>query len=128
MDGFIGATYYLVHLPEIGGIEALIVHENVADKLSILPEFNNTKAVITLLVIPLLIQWWNSWYPKAGPDASGYLAQRMLATKDENHAIGATFFFNIMHYALRPWSWILVALTSLIIFPDIPSIQEYFSG
>ena len=126
MGGAIGAAYYLVNLPEIGGIQALIAHENVVDKLSILPDFNNTEAVITLLIIPLSVQWWSSWYPGAEPGGGGYIAQRMLAAKDENHAIGATFFFNIMHYALRPWPWILVALASLIIYPDIASIQEAF--
>jgi Na+/proline symporter len=126
MAGAIGAAYYLINLPEIGGIEALINHENVVDKLSILPDFNNTEAIITLLIIPLAVQWWSSWYPGAEPGGGGYIAQRMLAAKDENHAIGATFFFNIMHYALRPWPWILVALASLVIFPDIASIQEAF--
>lgn len=126
MIGAIGAAYYLVNLPEVGGIESLINHENVADKLAILPDFSNTEAIITLLVIPLAVQWWSSWYPGAEPGGGGYIAQRMLAAKDENHAIGATFFFNIMHYALRPWPWILVALASLIVFPDIASIQEAF--
>ncbi len=126
MAGAIGAAYYLVNLPEIGGIQALITHENVVDKLSILPDFNNTEAIITLLIIPLAVQWWSSWYPGSEPGGGGYIAQRMLAAKDENHAIGATFFFNIMHYALRPWPWILVALASLIVFPDIASIQEAF--
>ncbi len=126
MAGAIGAAYYLVNLPEVGGIQALITHENVVDKLSILPDFNNTEAIITLLIIPLAVQWWSSWYPGAEPGGGGYIAQRMLAAKDENHAIGATFFFNIMHYALRPWPWILVALASLVIFPDVASIQEAF--
>ncbi|MBT8318939.1 MAG: Na+:solute symporter, partial [Gramella sp.] len=70
--------------------------------------------------------WWSSWYPGAEPGGGGYVAQRMLAAKNENHAIGATFFFNVLHYALRPWPWILVALTSLIVYPDIASIQEAF--
>jgi len=126
MAGAIGAAYYLINLPEIGGLEALFQNENVADKLSILPDFNNTEALITLLIIPLAVQWWSSWYPGAEPGGGGYIAQRMLAAKDENHAIGATFFFNVMHYALRPWPWILVALASLVIFPDIASIQEAF--
>ncbi len=126
MAGAIGAAYYLVNLPEVGGIEALITNENVADKLSILPDFSNTEMVIALLIIPLAVQWWSSWYPGAEPGGGGYIAQRMLAAKDENHAIGATFFFNIMHYALRPWPWILVALASLVVFPDIASIQEAF--
>ncbi|MCK0179497.1 Na+:solute symporter [Flavobacteriaceae bacterium S0862] len=126
MAGAIGAAYYLVGLPEIGGLESLLQHENVADKLNILPDFSNTEALITLLIIPLAVQWWSSWYPGAEPGGGGYIAQRMLAAKDENHAIGATFFFNIMHYALRPWPWIIVALASLVIFPDLASIQEAF--
>ncbi|MGY8966572.1 MAG: sodium:solute symporter family transporter, partial [Flavobacteriales bacterium] len=92
----------------------------------ILPDFGNKEAVITLLIIPLAVQWWSSWYPGAEPGGGGYIAQRMLAAKDENHAIGATFFFNIMHYALRPWPWILVALASLVVFPDLASLQTAF--
>ncbi|MEX0273726.1 MAG: sodium:solute symporter family protein [Flavobacteriaceae bacterium] len=126
MGGAIGAAVYLVNIPEVGGISTLMTHEHVANKLSILPDFNDKKALITLLIIPLAVQWWSSWYPGAEPGGGGYIAQRMLAAKDENHAIGATFFFNIMHYALRPWPWILVALASLVVFPDIASIQEAF--
>ena len=126
MAGSIGAAYYLVNMPEIGGIQALITHPNVADKISMLPDFSNTEQLIMLLIIPLAVQWWSAWYPGAEPGGGGYIAQRMLAAKDENHAIGATFFFNIMHYALRPWPWILVALASLVVFPDIASIQEAF--
>ena len=126
MVGSIGAAYYLVNLPEVGGMTALLNHDNVRDKLSILPDFSNIDAVITLLIIPLAVQWWSSWYPGAEPGGGGYIAQRMLASKDENHAIGATFFFNIMHYALRPWPWILVALASLVVFPDLASIKDAF--
>jgi len=126
MAGAIGAAYYLVGLPEVGGLEAMLQHENVSDKLSILPDFSNTEALITLMIIPLAVQWWSSWYPGAEPGGGGYIAQRMLAAKNENHAIGATFFFNIMHYALRPWPWIIVALASLVVFPDLLSIQEAF--
>ena len=126
MAGSIGAAYYLVNLPEVGGMTALLNHENVSNKLSILPDFSDARALITLLIIPLAVQWWSAWYPGAEPGGGGYIAQRMLASKDENHAIGATFFFNIMHYALRPWPWILVALTSLVIFPDLSSIKEAF--
>ena len=126
MGGAIWAAVYLVNLPEVGGLDALLTNENVVDKLSILPDFNNTHGVITLLIIPLAVQWWSSWYPGAEPGGGGYIAQRMLAAKDANHAIGATFFFNIMHYALRPWPWIIVALASLVVFPDIASISEAF--
>jgi Na+/proline symporter len=126
MSGAIGAAYYLVNIPEVGGIAALMANENVSEKLAILPDFSDRKAVITLLIIPLAVQWWSSWYPGAEPGGGGYIAQRMLAAKDENHAIGATFFFNIMHYALRPWPWILVALASLVVYPDIASIASAF--
>mgnify|MGYP001367003749 FL=1 len=126
MVGSIGAAVYLVNLPEVGGINALINNENISSKLSILPDLSDKNALITLFIIPLAVQWWSSWYPGAEPGGGGYIAQRMLAAKDENHAIGATFFFNIMHYALRPWPWIIVALASLVVFPDLDSIREAF--
>ena len=126
MIGAIWASYYLVNLPEVGGITQLINHENVAGKLSILPDFSDTEALIAILIIPLAVQWWSSWYPGAEPGGGGYIAQRMLAAKNENHAVASTFFFNIMHYALRPWPWILVALASLVVYPDIASIHEAF--
>lgn len=126
MGGAIGAAYFCVNLPEVGGISNLITHPNVVDKINIFPDFNNKEMLITLIIIPLAVQWWSSWFPGAEPGGGGYIAQRMLAAKDENHAIGATFFFNIMHYALRPWPWILVALASLVVFPDIASIHEAF--
>ena len=126
MGGAIGAAVYLVNLPEVGGIQSLLTNENVASKISILPDFGDREAMIALLIIPLAVQWWSSWYPGAEPGGGGYIAQRMFAAKDENHAIGATFFFNIMHYALRPWPWILVALASLVVFPDLTSIQNAF--
>lgn len=124
--GAIGAAYYLVNIPEVGGIAKLISHENVVGKLSILPDFSDTEALISILIIPLAVQWWSSWYPGSEPGGGGFVAQRMLAAKNENHAIASTFFFNIMHYGLRPWPWILVALASLVVFPDIASIQEAF--
>ena len=126
MSGAIGAAYYLVNIPEVGGIEALMSNENVTSKLNILPDFDNTQVLIMLFIIPIAVQWWSSWYPGAEPGGGGYIAQRMLAAKDENHAIGATFFFNIMHYALRPWPWILVALASLVVYPDVASIAAAF--
>lgn len=126
MIGAIGAAFYLINLPEVGGMDALLSHKNVSGKLSMLPDFDNKNALITMFIIPLAVQWWSAWYPGAEPGGGGYIAQRMLAAKDENHAIGATFFFNIMHYALRPWPWILVALASLVVFPDLASIKEAF--
>jgi len=126
MTGAIGAAYFSVNNEAVGGLSKLISHPNVVNKISILPDFSNTELLYTLLVIPLVVQWWSAWYPGAEPGGGGYVAQRMLAAKDENHAIIATFLFNTLHYALRPWAWILVALASLIIFPDIASIQTAF--
>ena len=124
--GAVGAAYYLVNLPEIGGLSTLIQHENVIGKLSIFPNFSDTEALIGIFIIPLAVQWWSSWYPGAEPGGGGYIAQRMLAAKNENHAVGATLFFNVMHYALRPWPWILVALASLVLYPDLASLQTAF--
>ncbi|MGS2740631.1 sodium:solute symporter family protein [Sinomicrobium sp. M5D2P17] len=126
--GAVGAAYYLVNIPEVGGITKLMTHENVVGKLSILPDFSDTEALISILIIPLAVQWWSSWYPGSEPGGGGYIAQRMLAAKNENHAIASTFFFNIMHYGVRPWPWILVALASLVVFPDVASIHEAFPG
>ena len=126
MVGSIGAAYYLVNLPEVGGLTELMDNNMVSEKLSIVPNLDDPETYIPLLVIPLAVQWWSSWYPGAEPGGGGYIAQRMLAAKNEDHAVGATFFFNVMHYALRPWPWIIVALASLVVFPDLASIQEAF--
>ncbi len=126
MIGAIGAAVVAVNHPDVGGLSALFEHEIVRDSMSILPNIENRDILIALVIIPLAVQWWAAWYPGAEPGGGGYIAQRMLAAKDENHAIGATFFFNIMHYALRPWPWILVALASLVVFPDLESIKQAF--
>ena len=126
MIGSFGAAYYIINLPEIGSLNQLFSHENVRDKLNFIPDFNDLNTLIPLFVIPIAVQWWSSWYPGAEPGGGGYIAQRMLAAKNENHAIGATFFFNVMHYAVRPWPWILVALASLILFPDLASLKSAF--
>ncbi|MGB0973500.1 MAG: sodium:solute symporter family protein [Flavobacteriaceae bacterium] len=126
MIGSVWATIYIVNLPEIGGLDTLLTHTNVSNKLSILPDFSDTSAIITLLVIPFAVQWWSTWYPGAEPGGGGYIAQRMLAAKDEKHATWATLFFNFAHYALRPWPWIIVGLASLILFPSIESINTAF--
>lgn len=126
MIGAFGAAYYIVNLPEVGGLSKLMSNSLVMEKAPMLPDFSNKSLLIKLLIVPLAVQWWSAWYPGAEPGGGGYIAQRMLAAKDENHAIGATFFFNIMHYAIRPWPWILVALASLVIFPDLQSLQSAF--
>lgn len=126
MIGSIWATIVIVNLPEVGGLTNLISHENVVGKISILPDFNDSSQLIPLLIIPLAVQWWSVWYPGAEPGGGGYIAQRMLAAKDEENAMGATLFFNIAHYALRPWPWILIALASMVVFPDLASLQTAF--
>jgi Na+/proline symporter len=126
MIGTIWAAVVIVNMPEIGGLNALITHENVADKINILPDFNNTEALVSLLVIPLAVQWWAAYYPGAEPGGGGYVAQRMLAAKDEKNAVGATLLFNIAHYALRPWPWIIIALCSLVLFPDLDALKAAF--
>jgi len=115
-----------INQPEIGSLEALLNHANIADKLSFVPDFTNPKFYVPMLIIPIAVQWWAVWYPGAEPGGGGYIAQRMLAAKDEKNAIGATLLFNFMHYAIRPWPWIIVALGSLIIYPDLASIGNEF--
>jgi len=126
MVGSIGAAYYILNIPEIGGLQNLLEHENVSDKLNFLPDFNDTKSLLVLLIIPIAVQWWSVWYPGAEPGGGGYIAQRMLSAKDEQNAIGATLLFNIMHYALRPWPWILIALASLVLYPELSDIGKEF--
>ena len=126
MIGSVWATIYIINLPEIGGLNNLLNHANVNTKLNLLPDFSNTEALITLFIIPFAVQWWSTWYPGAEPGGGGYIAQRMLAAKDEKNATWATLFFNFAHYALRPWPWILVGLASLIIFPSIDSMNTAF--
>lgn len=126
MIGAISAAYFAIDHPSIGSLENLFTHANVADKINIFPDLSDRRIMITLFIIPFAVQWWNTWYPGAEPGGGGYIAQRMLAAKDENHAIGATFFFNALHYALRPWPWIIVALCSLVVFPDLDSIRQAF--
>jgi Na+/proline symporter len=98
----------------------------VLPKLNLLPDFSNRDALITLFILPLAVQWWSVWYPGSEPGGGGYIAQRMLSARSERGAIKATLLFNATHYALRPWPWIIVALASLIVFPDIPSLQSAF--
>lgn len=126
MVGAIYAAHVAVSQPEVGGLSGLISHPALASKLDILPDFGNTSVLVSMFIIPIAVQWWSVWYPGAEPGGGGYIAQRMLAAKDEKNAIGATLFFNFAHYALRPWPWILVGLASLILFPDLASIKAQF--
>ncbi len=126
MVGSVWAAYYIVNMPEIGGLDQLLTHENVSDKLNFLPDFNDTNSLLVLLIIPIAVQWWSVWYPGAEPGGGGYIAQRMLSAKDEKNAIGATLLFNVAHYALRPWPWILIALASLVLYPEVSDIGKEF--
>ena len=126
MVGSVSAMFYILNLPEIGGIKNLVLHENVRGNLSFFPDFSDPNSWVPVMFVPFAVQWWASYYPGAEPGGGGYIAQRMFSAKDENHAIGATLLFNVCHYALRPWPWIIIALSSLIIFPDLKEIQSAF--
>jgi len=126
MIGSIGAAWFSLDRPEVGGLSGLLSHPNVTGKLDLLPDFSNPELAVAIFVVPLAVQWWSVWYPGSEPGGGGYVAQRMLAAKSEGHAQGATLFFNCAHYALRPWPWILVALASLVVFPDLESLRVAF--
>ena len=126
MIGSVWAAWWILDLPEIGGLDGLLTHPAVVPQLSLLPDLSDANAWIPMLLIPLAVQWWSSYYPGAEPGGGGYIAQRMFSAKDEGHAVGATLLFNVAHYALRPWPWILVALASLVMFPDLDALREAF--
>ncbi len=131
MIGAVGAAVVALNHADIGSMAQLITHESVQQKMALLPPLDfstpeSTNLLITIFIMPLAVQWWSVWYPGAEPGGGGYIAQRMLAAKSESHATGATLFFNVAHYALRPWPWIIVALASLVVFPDLASLQKAF--
>ena len=126
MGGAVAASVYVLGLPEVGGIQGLMTHPSVMGKLSVWPDFNDPAVWVPVLLVPLAVQWWASYYPGAEPGGGGYIAQRMFSAKSEDDAVGATLLFNAAHYALRPWPWILVALASLIVFPDLDAIASAF--
>lgn len=126
MFGAVLAAVVAVRQPEVGGLRALFNNPALQDKLSVIPDFGDPSVFIPLLIIPIAVQWWAVWYPGAEPGGGGYIAQRMLAAKDEKNAIGATLLFNFAHYALRPWPWIIVALASLVVYPDLAHIHADF--
>ena len=133
MTAVIAAAYFAVTLPQVGGLSGLV------DKLShlhgpgglnylgMLPDFtNNWDIALAVFVMPITLLWWSVWYPGAEPGGGSYIAQRMLASKSEKDALGGTLFFNVAHYVLRPWPWILVGLASLIVYPQLSDIQKAF--
>ncbi len=126
MVGAIAAAIVAVQHPKIGGLAHLLAHPDVSGKLSLLPDFSKTDQALTVLIIPIAVQWWSVWYPGAEPGGGGYIAQRMLAAKDEKNAVAATLFFNIAHYAMRSWPWIIVSLASIVVFPTLDSIKAAF--
>lgn len=126
--GAVAAAVFLVNLPEVGGLGALLARPEVADRLPLVPDVATTArdVLVAAIVLPLLVQWWSTYYPGAEPGGGGWVVQRMLAAKNERHAAAATLLFNVLHYAVRPWPWILVALASLVVYPDVASLQAAF--
>lgn len=128
MLGAFIAAYFAVQHPMVGGLDALFAREEIRAASSMLPSLDDPSAIVGLLIMPLLVQWWSVWYPGAEPGGGGYVAQRMLAAEDERHAMGGMILFNVAHYALRSWPWIIVALASLVVFPDLDSLRRAFPG
>ena len=133
MTAVIAAAYFAVNLPEVGGLSGMVDKLSRLEGpgglnyLSILPDFtNNWDLAVAIFIMPIAVQWWAVWYPGAEPGGGSYIAQRMLASKSEKDALGAVLFFNIAHYVLRPWPWILVGLCSLIVYPNLSDIQAAF--
>jgi solute:Na+ symporter, SSS family len=123
MIGAVAAAWFAINHGDVGGLKGLMSNTLVMEKRSFLPDFSDPNQYVPLLLVPLLMQWWSAWYPGSEPGGGGYIAQRMLAAKNERHATGAVLLFNVAHYALRPWPWILVALASLVVFPDLASLK-----
>ncbi len=128
LTGAIMAAACAVKMPQVGGLAKLFTHPNVVGKLSFFPDFSNTDLLVSVFIIPVAVQWWNVWYPGSEPGGGGYIAQRMLSAKNERQSIGASLFFNAVHYGLRPWPWYIVALCSLLVFPDLDALRTAFPG
>ncbi|MDP2038136.1 MAG: sodium:solute symporter family protein, partial [Ignavibacteria bacterium] len=133
MTAVIAAAYFALQLPQVGGLSGLVDKlSNVKgpggiNYLNILPDFtSNWDIAVAVFIMPIAVQWWAVWYPGAEPGGGSYIAQRMLASKSEKDALGAVLFFNVAHYVLRPWPWILVGLASIIVYPELSDIQAAF--
>ena len=126
MIGSVWACWYILNLDAVGGLDALLANADVASKTSMFPAMDDPAQWVPILLVPLAVQWWASYYPGAEPGGGGYIAQRMFSAKDESHAVGATLLFNVAHYALRPWPWILIALASIVVFPTLADLQAAF--
>ena len=125
MAGSFATAYFALQQPQVGGLHGLVTRLS-PDTLAILPPADKPELMLTLLVLPLTIHWWSVWYPGAEPGGGSYIAQRMLAAKSERDALGGTLFFNFAHYVLRPWPWILVALSSMLVYPHLSDVQAAF--
>lgn len=117
MIGSVWAVLYVLDLDAVGGVQTILNSSLTAGKTGMFPDFSDASSWIPIILVPLAITWWATYYPGAEPGGGGYIVQRMLSAKDEKNAVGATFFFNLAHYALRPWPWILIALASIILVP-----------
>ena len=133
MTAVVAAAYYALQAPQVGGLHQLVEKLSVIrgpdglNYLNILPDFTNTwEIAVAVFIMPLAVQWWAVWYPGSEPGGGSYIAQRMLASRTEKDALGAVLFFNVLHYVLRPWPWILVGLCSLLVYPDLSDIQKAF--
>ena len=126
MVGSVAAAYYALIQPEVGGLTGLMSAPELQGKLSFLPDFTDWRTAAAVFIVPVAVQWWSTWYPGSEPGGGGYVAQRMLAARNEKEAMGATLWFNVAHYALRPWPWVLVGLASLLVYPSLESIQLAF--
>ena len=125
MTGTIAVSYFALQQPAVGGLAGLL-HKVDPKVLNLLPDFGDWHAALLVFIIPITVQWWSVWYPGAEPGGGSYIAQRMLAAKSERDALTGTLFFNAMHYALRPWPWIITALASTLVFPQLADIARAF--
>ncbi len=125
MTGAIALAVFSLRQPEIGGLAGLIAKTD-PKTLNLLPDFSDWGLTLSVLIMPLTVQWWSVWYPGAEPGGGSYIAQRMLAARSERDALSGTLFFNVAHYAIRSWPWIIVALCSIIIFPSLDDIARTF--
>ena len=126
MIGAVVGMVYALGRPEVGGFSAMMQHPVVQQHLAFVPDANNVDLFVAVFVIPIAIQWWNVWYPGSEPGGGGYIVQRMLSAKSENHCVAGSVFYQVVNYALRPWPWYLTAFASLIVFPDLASLQKAF--
>lgn len=123
MGGSLAAAVYAVKHPAVGGMAGL-VERITPSTLAMLPDFTQWEVAVPVFVLPLAVQWWATWYPGSEPGGGSYVAQRMLSARTERDAMAGTLLFNVAHYALRPWPWITVALSSMLVFPSVDDIRR----